>query len=188
MEWVIKYGYLAVFLGALVEGESVILTAGVLCYQGYMSLWKIMVVSFIATLIADQTFYHLGRAHGAKLLKKWPKLAVRSEKAFDLLHRYNTLFILSCRFIYGIRTISPAIIGMAGVSVLRFTILNVIAAVIWSVLSCSAGYLLGYVGQEAWDHMKASGWGYWWLIPVGLLVLIIGGTVLWRRWRGKRQA
>lgn len=184
MDLLIKFGYLAVFLGAVVEGESVILTAGVLAYQGYFSLWKIIVISFLGTLCADQWLYHLGRLHGKKILKRWPKLELKSQKAFDLLHRYNTLYILSFRFIYGVRVISPAIIGMSGIPIWRFTILNLIAAAIWSSASCTAGYLLGKFGMEAWEQVKAASGQYYWIVPISVVLIIIF-IVIFRRIRSR---
>ncbi len=185
MEWLIKFGYLAVFLGSMIEGESVILTAGVLAYQGYFSLWKLIVISFVGTLIADQAFFHLGRVHGKKILARWPKLASHSDRALALLHRYNTLFIISFRFIYGIRNVSPIIIGMSGVSTKRFTFLNMIAAAIWASASCSAGYLLGKFGVEAWEQVKAAGGHYYWVVPVVVLG-VVACVIVFRRWRRNR--
>ncbi|MGL4371667.1 MAG: DedA family protein [Alphaproteobacteria bacterium] len=138
-----EWGYLAVFLGSLVEGESVILTAGFLASQGYLSLLKIILISFTGTVIADQLLFFVGSHFGLRIIQRFPKLEAPSQRAFELLHKYDTAFILSFRFIYGIRTISPVIIGAAGVAFPRFAILNVSAAAIWSVLSCSAGYFFG---------------------------------------------
>jgi membrane protein DedA with SNARE-associated domain len=47
------------------------------------------------------------------------------------------------RFVYGVRVAGPIIVGSSGLSPKRFAFWNVISAAIWSVISCSAGYLLG---------------------------------------------
>ena len=181
MEFIEKYGYLAVFLGSLIEGESVILTAGVLAQKGYLSLWGVMLVAFMGTLLADQLLFHLGRAHGNRLLARWPSLEAKASRALSLLGRYNTLYILSFRFIYGIRVISPVIIGMSGVTFKRFSILNVIAAFIWSVLSCLAGYALGKGGATLLDCLKSYGLE---IIGWGLATLFLAMGLVWmlRRW------
>lgn len=136
--------YIILFMGSLVEGESIVLTAGYLAYKGYLDFYAIIAISFTATLIADQSLYFVGRIHGKSLLKRFPSWQPRFERAFALLHRYNTSFIFSFRFIYGIRTISPIMIGASGISIRRFAILNLLAAIVWSVSSCSAGYAIGY--------------------------------------------
>jgi membrane protein DedA with SNARE-associated domain len=139
-EFVQNWGYIAVFLGSLIEGESIIFAAGFMAHEGYLSLPKIIVISFFGTLIADQALYFVGRHYGNPFLERFSSLRVRVEKAFHLLRRYDNIFILSFRFIYGIRIISPIVIGASGVGFKRFLILNFVAAIIWSVTSCVAAY------------------------------------------------
>lgn len=141
-EFIQTWGYIAVFIGSLFEGESVIFAAGFLAHQGYLSLPKIILVSFTGTLIADQILYQIGRHFGSHILDRFPSIQPRADKAFYMLKRYDTFFILGFRFIYGIRTLSPLIIGASGVGVKRYTFLNFIAAIIWSVGSCVVAYYL----------------------------------------------
>lgn len=147
-EFIETWGYFAVFLGSLVEGESVIFAAGFLAHEGYLSLTKIILVSFTGTLIADQVLYQVGRYYGGHLLDRFPSLKSKADRVFYLLKRYDTLFILTFRFIYGIRTLSPLIIGASGVSVKRYSFLNFVAALIWSVGSCVAAYYLAHLIME----------------------------------------
>lgn len=149
-EFIETWGYLAVFLGSLVEGESVIFAAGFLAHEGYLSLTKIILVSFTGTLIADQVLYQIGRHYGSHFLDRFPSFKPKADKAFYMLKRYDTLFILTFRFIYGIRTISPLIIGASGVGVKRYSFLNFVAALIWSVGSCVAAY---YLADLIMDHI-----------------------------------
>jgi membrane protein DedA with SNARE-associated domain len=162
-----SWGYVAVFLGSLVEGESVILVAGFLAHEGYLSLPKIILISFLGSLLADQTSYFIGRSYGNVLIAKFPSLKPRVDKAFYFLKRYDNLFILSCRFIYGVRTISPFVIGACGVGVFRFVILNFIAALIWSVSSCVIAYYFAYLVM---DKLL--------LVPKALLAFILSGLVI----------
>jgi membrane protein DedA with SNARE-associated domain len=148
-EWVQEWGYLAVFLGALIEGETVILTASALAAVGYLSIFKIAALAFIGTLFADQGLFFVGYWFGEPTLRfiheKLPKFKPYLEKGFSFLQRYQTTYILIFRFIYGIRIISPVIIGAQRIAIWRFSILNLVAAVIWTVLSCALGYFLGEV-------------------------------------------
>ena len=164
-EFIETWGYVGVFLGSLIEGESIIFVAGFLAHEGYLSLPKIIVVSFMGTLIADQVLYHLGRHYGNHIIDKFPSFKPRAERAFRLLRHYDNIYILSFRFIYGVRIISPVIIGTSGVGVKRFTILNLIAALIWSVTSCVAAY---YFAHLIMDKLE--------LIPKILLGVVIVGA------------
>lgn len=143
MSFVNTWGYLAVFLGSLIEGESVILTASSLAYFGHLNIYKIMVIAFFGTLIADQALYMVGRKYKDTIFQRFPKLNKPAEKASKYLEKFDVIFILTFRFIYGIRIVSPIVIGSLGVPPSKFIPLNLIAAIIWTVLSCSLGYFFG---------------------------------------------
>lgn len=138
-----KFGYLIVFLASLIEGESIILTASALASQGHLNIFKIAFLVFIGTLLADQGLYFVGRIFGKKIFARFPTLKLRSKKIMLLLDKYSTLFILSFRFIYGIRILSPIVIGIAEIPPKKYMILNFIAALIWTILNCLVGYFLG---------------------------------------------
>ncbi len=175
VNFVQDWGYVAVFLGSLIEGESVIFIAGFFAHEGILSLPKIILVSFIGTLFADQLLYHVGRHYGNHVIDRFPSLKPRADKAFALLRRYDNIFILSFRFIWGIRIISPIIIGSSGIGFKRFLILNFIAAIIWSVGSCVAAY---YFAHLIMDKIH--------LLPKIILgILLVGGAITYFvcKWR-----
>jgi len=175
-EFIQTWGYIAVFIGSLFEGESVIFAAGFLAHEGYLSLPKIILVSFMGTLVADQLLYQVGRHFGSHILDRFPSLKPRADKAFYMLKRYDSLFILSFRFIYGIRILSPLIIGASGVTVKRYTFLNFVASLIWSVGSCVAAYYLAYLIM---DQLQLISKFFLGIVVVGSAIAY--GIYKWRR-------
>jgi membrane protein DedA with SNARE-associated domain len=177
-----QWGYLAVFLGSMIEGESILLTASALAAAGYLSIYKIAFLAFIATLFADQGLFFLGYFYGDRVLsvikRKFPSFEPYLEKGFSFLHRFQTTYILVFRFIYGIRIISPIIIGSQKLSIRKFTFLNLIAALIWTVLSCSLGYFLGDV--VTWLVKE-----YGKIIVFSILSLFIAGFLVYKLFKGK---
>jgi membrane protein DedA with SNARE-associated domain len=103
----------------------------------------VAVCAFFGTWIGDTTYFFIGRRWGAALLEKRPAWRPAADRALRLLHRHHAVFILTFRFIYGVRTISPFAIGMSGVSPVRFILLNMAASAIWALLFASGGFLLG---------------------------------------------
>lgn len=178
-------GYIILLLGSFVEGETFVLTAGFLAYTGFFSLPMIIAISFCGSVVADQILYFVGRAHGPRLLKKYPKAQERAQKAFRLLHKHNLFFILGFRFVYGIRTVSPFVIGASGIAVRRFAVLNLIAGAIWAVVSCYVGYGIGYFFADALDDAKARYQSILWGIFIAAVA--IGVTVWWRYYRRNRS-
>ena len=138
-----SYGYLAVFLGSTIEGELILMTAGYFAYTGVLDLKMVMLYAFLGTLIADQGCFYLGRFYGPRILKRFPTLEAKSQRVFSLLHKYKGLFIMSFRFIYGIRVASPILIGAGQINPRFFSLLNVPAAFIWAVTIAYVGYIFG---------------------------------------------
>lgn len=185
LQFIQNYGYWAVFLGALIEGESIILTASAMAAAGYFSIYKIMLIAFGGTVLADQGLYFLGYTYGATALdwirSRFSKMSPYMDKALMFLNRYQNAYILSFRFIWGVRIISSVIIGAQKIPPMRFAVLNIIAAVVWTVVSCMAGYLLGetflYVFQKYGGVIGAS---------IAGLILILAG--LWKYLAYRRRA
>ncbi len=137
------YGYWIVFLGSMIEGESIVLTAGMLSAHGVLSFYKICILSFIGTCIADQLLYNFGYYIGPGFLEKWKLTRKLFEKLKPIALKYQNAYILSFRFIYGIRIMSPILIGIIKVDPKKYMILNIVASLIWSVISCAIGYTIG---------------------------------------------
>ncbi|MBL4647351.1 MAG: DedA family protein [Gammaproteobacteria bacterium] len=179
--------YLIVFLGALVEGESIVLTCSILAYRyDTVSIYIVTLLAFCGSVFADQILYFIGRRYGPRLLKKKAHWRARVERASDLLKHHSTWFILSFRFIYGIRTISPLVIGASGIPVKRFSSLNFIAAVFWAILSCGVGYWLGYAFDDQIDVLFDNLQKYKRYIAIGVITLLVSGIGYWF-WREKKR-
>jgi membrane protein DedA with SNARE-associated domain len=138
-----EYGYLAVFAGAFLEGETILVLAGFAAHRGYLSLTAVITIAFVAGTLGDQFYFFLGRRWGARLLARIPWWDARAERFRELLHRHHTPVILGLRFVYGFRTVGALVIGMSPVPARRFVPLNIIGAAIWAVTVGLAGYLAG---------------------------------------------
>ena len=75
------YGYLAVLAGTFLEGETVLLVAGALAREGYMSLFWVGLSAFMGGLGSDQLMFALGRRYGPAFLAKRPRLRRAAEKS-----------------------------------------------------------------------------------------------------------
>lgn len=153
-ELVATYGYPAIFAGTFLEGETVVLVAGYLASRHYLALGYVAICAFLGTWAGDTACFFIGRRWGAKLLEKRPAWRPAAERALRLLRRHSTVFIISFRFIYGIRTVSPFAIGMSGVSPIRFILLNMCAAAVWAVVFSTGGYMLGSVLEAMVGHVE----------------------------------
>jgi len=138
-----KYGYLALIVGTFLEGETVLVLGGFAAQQEVLVLPYVILAAFLGALCSDQLFFFLGRLKGKRFLDRRPKFQARAKKAKKLLERYHTLVIIGFRFIYGIRNITPFVLGMSNVKIWKFFALNVLAALIWATAIGTAGFFFG---------------------------------------------
>lgn len=178
------WGYIAVFFGAMIEGETVVLTASALAACGYLSIYKIFWIACATTVIVDQGLFWLGYEMGTEwIIKKFPKVTKARDKVFRLLHKMDVAFIFAFRFIYGIRIASPLIIGSAKIKPLRFALYNTLSGFCWALVSCFLGYTIADVVMEGeFDAMPAA------LMIAGLIIVIFLIVGIFLRIKEKREA
>ncbi|WP_426508301.1 DedA family protein [Serratia proteamaculans] len=143
--YITDYGYWALFIGCLAEGETITLLGGIAAHQGLLHLpWVIAVVALGGTL-GDQILYFLGRRFGGKVISRMKSQEKRIDRARKLIARHPMLFVIGVRFMYGFRIIGPVLIGASKLPPSRFVPLNILGAILWATIFV----LLGYFGGEA---------------------------------------
>lgn len=181
-EWLHTYGYLAILVITFLEGESIVILAGIASYQGMMSIEYVILTALCGSFAGDQFYYTIGRRYGRPLLDRWPSLQGKVDWAFRLVRDYEIPFILSFRFIYGVRNISPFVIAMAGVPRVKFMGLNLIAALLWSLAFALGGYYFGKaLEQVLGEHQGVA------LVGLAAFALVFG-VIAWLRKRNAKGA
>jgi membrane-associated protein len=185
-EFVANYGawvYALLFLIVFVEtgvvvmpflpGDSLLFVVGALCGAGLMSLPVAIAVLLAAAILGDQTNYLIGRRLGPKVFQ-WEQSRFFNKKAFDAAHafyeKHGGITIIIARFMPFVRTFVPFVAGIAEMTRAKFTMFNVVGAVIWVVGITVVGYLFGNLPWVQ-THLSKIIWAM--IIIPGLIV--IGG-------------
>jgi membrane protein DedA with SNARE-associated domain len=177
------YGYFAVLLGTFLEGETILVLAGFAAHRGYLELPWVIAAAAAGTIASDQLFFYLGRFRGAAWLERRPVWKARADRAFRLVARNETLIILGFRFVYGLRTVTPVVLGVSRVRPGKYIALNIIGAVAWAIAFGLVGYLAGAAAERALGDLRRAEMGLFALIMVVGLV-----TWLWHWRRDRREA
>ncbi len=148
------YGYLAVFVGTLLEGETILALAGLAAHRGYLALPWVIAVAALGGFLGDQIYFLVGRRSGARVLARFPGLAPGIERIARLVGRYGAPIVVLGRFMYGLRAAGPIAIGMTGMHWARFAALNALGAAVWAALVASLGYALGNALTLALGDLK----------------------------------
>lgn len=176
-----QYGYLAVFAGSLLEGETILLLAGFAVHQGYLALGLVVVCGVFGGTLGDMIFFLLGRRYGNALLTRFPRFTPRVERFNSLLRRYHGPAIILVRFLYGLRIAGPLAIGAGGIAFWRFLFFNVIGAMLWAALLTGVGYLFGHTLDLIMSDLKRYEEA-----TLGILAACAVCLGIWR-WRRNRR-
>lgn len=142
-ELISQYGYVAVLVGSMIEGDGVAILGGIAARHGYLEFLLTVGSAALGGMIWDQTLFFLGRRFGESLLQRFRKHKAKIERMRGMIHRHESLWIVGVRFAYGFRLIGPLILGSSGIPVKRFIALNLLGAALWGTIMVSVGYCVG---------------------------------------------
>lgn len=175
-ELLVRYGYVMVFAAAGVEGDATLLAATFLAHRGYLRLDLVIVAAAVGTIAANQFYFHLGRRYGHERVA-----AMRSHRLYGRvlgwMSRYGTQLVAGSRFLYGFRIAVPVAAGVAGMSALRFTLVDTIGSAVWALAIGLAGYAIGAALEYLVDDLRRH---EWWIAGV-LLATVLIALARWGR-------
>jgi membrane protein DedA with SNARE-associated domain len=179
--FITAYGYPALGIGTLLEGGVVGMIAGGLAHRGYMQLGWVILVIFGCAFFADQFFFQVGKRNGENLLAKRPAWEPQVNRVRRFLVRYHVIAVLGFRFIYGMRTITPIVIGASGFDTRRFALLNLCSTFLWAIVVGFSGYYFSHFLETLFSDVRHH------IIAV-LIAGLVFGVGIWqgRRWLRRR--
>ena len=147
-----RYGYGAVFLGVMLEnlglpipGETVLLFAGFLAFQGKMELAPAVLMAITGATLGSSLGFGLGRYGGVALVNRFLRRHAWVAKQYDDAHRmflkYDAWAVFTARFITGLRVFAGILAGVLLMPFSRFLFFTFTGAVAWALA-------IGYVGFE----------------------------------------
>lgn len=170
-DFISDYGYLAVAVGCFFEGETAIILGAVAAVSGYLQMPGIMLAAFAGSMIGDNIWFWTGRRLGRPFLLRrltWRRKARRVER---LVRRHGTITILTMRFLYGLRTVTPFMLGAVRVHPLKFLLLGATSALVWTLL---VSWLAWPLAVAALNAAGAKG-SEWYVIGV----ILGAGVLIW---------
>lgn len=177
---VVQFGYPALAIGLLFEGETMLVLGAFMAHRGYLNLPLVILIGWLVSFTSDEFFFWMGRIKGSQFLETRPAWQPHVEKAKSLLGRNTTLLFLGIRFMYGLRTVLPFVIGMSKLDWRKFVLLNFIGALFWALTFGLAGHLIGQLMAAIFEDVKEHE------IVIAIGIVLIGiGFVLYRRFKNR---
>jgi membrane protein DedA with SNARE-associated domain len=174
-EFLRQYGPIGIFVGAGFEGQTAVIVGGLLARQHIVQLWLVLISATAGSGIVDQLLFVAGRRFRTH---RWVVRATQQQafaRALTFIERFPISYILAFRFIFGLRVASPIAVGVSQVPTWRFTVLNVLGAIIWATAFTMAGFIFGEAVHNVFGHGHHA--GRWTLIAAGGIVSVV--LIVW---------
>ena len=154
------------FFGFFLPGDSLLFTAGYLASQDFFSIWLLVPLMVAAAIFGDTVGYWTGRKVGPMLFTRPDSLLFsqkRVQEAKIFFEHYGAMSIILSRFIPAVRTFTPIVAGVAGMSYPKFLTFNIVGGLVWGAGFPIAGYFLGAVVPDADRYV----------LPIVVLIIIV---------------
>jgi membrane protein DedA with SNARE-associated domain/rhodanese-related sulfurtransferase len=148
------YGYALLFAWVLLEqlglplpAMPALLAAGALSAQHQLSFALALLAGLVASLMADSTWFLIGRRYGLHVLRLLCKLSLepticvrRTQNSFG---RRRAVTIVIAKFVPGLSMMISPVAGQNGMSYARFLFFDAIGSALWLGTLLAAGRFFG---------------------------------------------
>ncbi|MFH8383335.1 DedA family protein [Kitasatospora sp. NPDC018058] len=173
------YGYLAVALlvlldncGIPVPGQTILVLASVYAGTGHLDFAAVLLIAACAATLGNSLGYLIGHTGGRAFVHRWGRYVLltpaRMERADGFFARQGGKVVTVARFVDGLRQYNGIIAGTTEMPWRRFSVFNLIGAVLWTGVWGTVGYVAG--ANIGTVYRTAIRYQLWFAIGLGLLV------------------
>lgn len=138
-----SYGLIAVFLGSVLFGETIIIASAFLAAGGIFPLLWVFIFTFLGTVISDSIWFYFGN----NIISLSSKLAKKSEKYKGYLIKLDKftgnktfLALLFIKFLYGTRILTIVYLSIKKTGFVKFLLFDIIGTLIWLPIIIAMGW------------------------------------------------
>ena len=166
-------GYLASFVGTMIEGEIFLLTSVISAKLGYFNFFGGMVAAFLGAFLRDTILFLIVKKQGEKLLDKKPDLRVKLDNASGWYNKNPSLYLTVYRLMYGLSTVIIMLSGLKkDLSYSKFALHSAVGVGIWIMIYGGFGYFFADMMIEKLNFLSEHS-----LETIGVLSII--GLAYW---------
>lgn len=132
-------------VGLIIPGSTIMIAIAAILGTVDINIKIVIAVAIVGAILGDGISFWIGRYYNEKITNIWPfyKYPHLIKKGENFFNKHGNKSIIIARFVGPVRPIVPAIAGMLKMSPLRFTLINVVSAVLWALAYILPGFFLG---------------------------------------------
>jgi membrane protein DedA with SNARE-associated domain len=142
------YGYIILAIYSFGGGMAGLAGAGILSSMGKMDITTSIAIATIFNYIGDNVLFYMAQTNKESVMVYIKKFKGRIHgRTILLMRRYGWLVVFIQKYLYGIKTLVPIIMGLSKYDFRKFIILNIFASVTWGVVVGLLSYYFSTVVQ-----------------------------------------
>lgn len=140
------WGYLAIAFFSFGGSFVIVAAAGVFAYLGKIDLTTALIVATFFNFLGDNFLFYLGRYQKKEIQKYITKHRRKLAITTLIMRKYGNIAVFIQKFIYGVKTLIPIVMGLGKYDFKKFIILNIFASTIFVLtIGLSAYYFSDFI-------------------------------------------
>ena len=132
---VLAFAEACIGIGLFISGLFLVVASSLIYAEAMASLPAIVALALLGATVGDHVGFYVGHALGPRLhhMQFAAKRRDKLDRAENMIRRTGPFAIFIGRFVPAIRSLIPAALGVSGFARLKFTVLDLLACLLWSL-------------------------------------------------------
>jgi membrane-associated protein len=150
----IVFAETGLLVGFLLPGDTLLVITGLIAFYpgiGFDVWWVALFIAF-AAFLGGEVGYLIGHKAGPRIFERKESgfFSIENVKRTNaFFERFGGLAVILARFVPIVRTFAPIAAGVAHMNYRKYSLYNLIGAIIWGAGVTYGGFVLGYIPPVA---------------------------------------
>lgn len=129
------YGYIILALYSFGGGMAGLAGAGVLSSMGKMDIATSIAIATLFNYIGDNVLFYMAQTNKQSVSNYLKKFKGRIHgRTVLMMRKYGWMVVFLQKYVYGVKTLVPIIMGLSKYDLRKFLILNIFASIVWGLV------------------------------------------------------
>jgi membrane-associated protein len=145
-------------IGFLFPGDTLLIITGLLTFAGTIKIdiWWVCLAVGLAAFLGGEVGYLIGHRFGPRIFERKESgiFSIKNvERTNAFFAKYGAFAVILARFVPVVRTFAPIAAGVGHMNYRKYSLYNLVGAVVWGAGVTYGGFVLGYIPPVA-DFVK----------------------------------
>ena len=135
------YGYIILAVYSFGGGMAGLAGAGILSAMGKMDLTLSIVIATVFNYIGDNVLFYMAQTNKHSVMGYLKKFKGRIHaRTVLMMRKFGWMVVFVQKYLYGVKTLVPIIMGLSKYDIKKFIILNIFASILWGLVVGLSSY------------------------------------------------